>query len=458
MHQYKQMLAHVLRNGVRKTNRTGVDTLSVFGYPQFRHDMRDGFPLLTTKKMFTRGMIEELLWFIRGSTDVTELQQRKVNFWDSWQSEDGTIGPGYGIQMRNIEYIGAVKPKIFDPAPIEQRDDITVFGVGYWGNYDENEPLVESLRDIWRDMLRRCYNKKSLSYSSYGEKGIHVDSSWHCFANFQRDAKRLPNWELKWEYPDEYTIDKDVLFASNRYGPKTCMWASHKVQSANTSTNLFFKAFDDGGNEHLFTSIGEANRLHDLNVSAVHRCLNGKLHTHHGWANFNYLKADDGAVFRFNHIDQLKTVVATTKQNPTSRRNIITLYNPHEIDRVTLPPCHGNIIQFNVEGKFLDLHMYQRSADIFLGVPVNIASYGLLLAMLAHVTDKTPRNLITSYGDLHCYVNHVEQAAIQVKRNPMAPPRLWLNPAIKNIDDFKFEDVKILDYESHPALKGDVAV
>lgn len=458
MKQYQDMLRHVITNGTLEPNRTGTSSYSVFGY-QFRHDMRLGFPLLTTKKMFTKGMIEELLWFIRGSISVTELQNKGVYFWDSWVDEDNSIGPGYGKQMRDIEYIGAVKRKLFDPPDITPRSDRTVFDVGYTGAFDESDPMTDHLRNTWREMIRRCYYEPAKSFGAYGGKGVHVDERWHCFANFQQDAKKIPGWELKWEYPDEYSIDKDVLFGSNRYGPKTCVWASHKVQSGNTSTNRFFRAYDEAGIEHVFTSVGEANREHGLNISAVHRCLNGSLKTHHGWKNFTYLECGNDEVFRYNHIDQLKAVVAMIKHNPNSRRNIISLWNPHEIDRVTLPPCHGNIIQFRVyDNKWLDLHMYQRSADIFLGVPVNIASYGLLLDMLAQVTGKKARSLITSYGDLHLYENHLEQAKIQLDRRPMTPPTLVLNPDIKNIDDFKFDDIKIVGYSSHPALKGDVAV
>lgn len=236
------------------------------------------------------------------------------------------------------------------------------------------------------------------------------------------------------------------------------MWACHKVQVVNTSTNKFFKATDESGTEHLFTSVGEASRMHDLNLSAVHRCLSGKLHTHHGWSDFQYLEPTDDEVFRYNHIDQLKNVVATIRQNPDSRRNIITLWNPHEIDRVTLPPCHGNIIQFNCEGNFLDLHMYQRSADILLGVPVNIASYALLLQMLAHITNRTPRMLYTSYGDLHIYTNHLEQAKLQMTRKPFPAPTVVLSPHVTEIDNFTFEDISLCEYECHPAIKAEVAV
>jgi thymidylate synthase len=280
MIQYKAMLAHVLKYGVLKGNRTDTKTLDVFGYPQFRHDMREGFPLLTTKKMHTKSIVHELIWFISGDTNIQYLKDNGVSIWDEWADECGDLGPVYGKQ--------------------------------------------------WR-----CWEPKMVV-------------------------------EMPWAPGDKY-------------------WAYGK------------------------------------------------------------------------RIDQLQVMIDTIKNNPDSRRNIVTAWNPSDIPDMKLPPCHM-FFQVNVENEFLDLHMYQRSADLFLGVPFNIASYGLLLSMLAQVTDKTPRNLFTSYGSLHIYENHIDQCLIQVRREPMPLCQLQLNPAVKNIDDFTYDDVKFVNYESHPPLKGDVAV
>jgi thymidylate synthase len=276
MIQYKAMLAHVLKYGVLKGNRTDTKTLDVFGYPQFRHDMREGFPLLTTKKMHTKSIVHELIWFISGDTNIQYLKDNGVSIWDEWAKPNGDLGNVYGH-----------------------------------------------------------------------------------------------NWR-KWDYGN---------------------WAVNNGQG----------------------------------------------------------------------VDQLAMMINIIKTNPDSRRNIVNAWNISDMvpndagNYVGLPPCHM-FFQVNVENEFLDLHMYQRSADLFLGVPFNIASYGLLLSMLAQVTDKTPRNLFTSYGSLHIYENHIDQCLIQVRREPMPLCQLQLNPAVKNIDDFTYDDVKFVNYESHPPLKGDVAV
>jgi thymidylate synthase len=277
MIQYKAMLSYVLNNGVRKSNRTGIDTLSVFGYPQFRHDMRDGFPLLTTKKMYTKAIVHELIWLISGDTNIKYLEDNGVTIWREWADEHGDLGPVYGKQWRE------------------------------WDRY------------------------------------VYVD----------------------------------------RGGP--------------------------------------------------------------------------GYKQEYEPIDQLATMIDTIKNNPDSRRNIVTAWNPADIPDMKLPPCHM-FYQVNVDGEFLDMHMYQRSADIFLGVPFNIASYGLLLSMIAQVTNKTPRHLITSYGDLHLYVNHLEQAKEQLSRDEKPLCKLNLNPEVKHIDDFEYSDVRFENYVSHGPLKGDVAV
>ena len=156
-------------------------------------------------------------------------------------------------------------------------------------------------------------------------------------------------------------------------------------------------------------------------------------------------------------VDQLTEVIERIKNNPTDRRLIVSAWNPGEIDQMALPPCHI-MFQFFVEGKHLSLQMYQRSNDLFLGVPFNIASYSLLLSMVAHVTGLKPKEFIHVMGDTHIYLNHLEQVKEQLSRKPYQLPKLWLNPKIKNIDDFKMEDIELIDYHSHPSIKAEMAV
>ena len=169
-------------------------------------------------------------------------------------------------------------------------------------------------------------------------------------------------------------------------------------------------------------------------------------------AQWRKWKAPDG-----KEIDQLANAIEMIKHNPTSRRIIVTAWNPGELDKMALPPCHA-FFQFFVANNKLSLQMYQRSCDMFLGVPFNIASYSLLLHMVAQATDLNPREFVHTLGDAHIYHNHFEQVKEQLSRKPFALPKLWLNPEIKNIDDFKMEDIKLESYESHPPIKAPMAV
>lgn len=266
MKQYLDLLSYVLNYGEKREDRTGTGTISLFGGTQTVYDLRDGFPLVTTKKMFIKGIIHELLWFIKGDTNIKYLTDNGVHIWDEWADKNGDLGRIYGAQWRE-----------------------------------------------WR---------------------------------------------------------------------------------VNSRTK----------------------------------------------------------------IDQLKSVIDMIKNDPYSRRLIVNSWNVGDLDKMNLPPCHC-FYQFYVsKDGFLDLQLYQRSADLFLGVPFNIASYSLLLAMVAQVCGLKPRRFIHTIGDGHIYLNHVEQVKEQLSREPFALPKLELNPNVRNIFDFKYEDIKIVDYNCHPAIKGDVAV
>ncbi len=264
MRQYLDLLDTVLRTGADKGDRTGTGTRSIFGY-QMRFNLQDGFPLLTTKKLHTRSIIYELLWFLNGDTNVKYLHDNKVSIWDEWAREDGSLGPIYGYQWRH--------------------------------------------------------------------------------------------WDKK-----------------------------------------------DGG-----------------------------------------------------FVDQISNVVNQIKTNPDSRRLIVSAWNVAQIDDMALPPCHC-LFQFYVANGRLSLQLYQRSADIFLGVPFNIASYSILLAMMAQVTGLECGEFVHSFGDAHLYNNHFEQAKLQLTREPLPLPVLKLNPDVKDIFSFKYEDIQIENYQSHPHIKAEVSV
>lgn len=264
MKQYLDLMQHVLENGHPKTDRTGTGTLSVFGW-QMRFDMEAGFPLLTTKKLHTRSIIHELLWFLQGDTNIRYLKDNGVSIWDEWADANGDLGPVYGQQWRS------------------------------------------------------------------------------------------------WQTADGRSID------------------------------------------------------------------------------------------------QIAQLIAGLKRNPDSRRHLVSAWNPGEIEGMALPPCHA-LFQFYVADNTLSCQLYQRSADIFLGVPFNIASYALLLLMVAQVCDYRPGDFVWTGGDCHLYLNHLDQAREQLGRAPRPLPTMRINPAVRDIFGFRFEDFALEGYNPHPHIKAPVAV
>jgi thymidylate synthase len=264
MKQYLDLLKRVLYEGAEKQDRTGTGTLSVFGH-QMRYNLEDGFPLLTTKKLHLKSIIYELLWFLKGDTNIKYLQDNGVRIWNEWADENGDLGHIYGYQWRS------------------------------WPDYQSGS------------------------------------------------------------------------------------------------------------------------------------------------------------------IDQISEAVRTVRQNPDSRRIIVSSWNVGDLKNMKLPPCHA-FFQFYVADGRLSMQMYQRSADIFLGVPFNIASYALLLMMMAQVTGLNAGDLVHTFGDAHIYLNHLEQVKLQLAREPKTLPQMKINPEVKDIFGFKYEDFQLLNYEPHPHIKGDVAV
>lgn len=264
MKQYHDLMSHVLEHGTKKEDRTGTGTLSVFGY-QARYNLEEGFPLVTTKKLHLKSIVHELLWFLKGESNIQYLKENGVSIWDEWADEEGNLGPVYGVQWRS-----------------------------------------------WR--------------------------------------------------------------------------------GANGET-----------------------------------------------------------------IDQIANIIEQIKKNPDSRRLIVSAWNVADIENMALPPCHA-FFQFYVANGRLSCQLYQRSADIFLGVPFNIASYALLTMMVAQVTGLKPGDFVHTMGDAHLYLNHVDQARLQLSRDCRKLPIMQINPDVKSIFDFKFEDFKLEGYDPHPHIKAAVAV
>lgn len=293
MKQYLDLLADVRANGVKREDRTGTGTLSVFGR-QMRFDLSKGFPLVTTKSVYWKGVVGELVWIISGNTNVRWLQERNIHIWDEWADEKGDLGPIYGKQMRN-----------------------------------------------------------------FGADGL--------------------------------------------------MWRTY---------------------EDYVTSDGEIKP--------------------------SYIIHQHGPIRNSQGVDQLKNVVEQIKTNPYSRRHIVTAWNPIELPLMALAPCHCFFQFYVAEGK-LSCQLYQRSCDLFLGVPFNIASYSLLTHMVAKVCDLEPGEFIWTGGDCHIYLNHLEQVDTQLKREPYSLPMLKL-PKKENVWDYEIEDCVIENYKHHERIKAPVAV
>lgn len=484
--QYLALLQNILTHGNHKGDRTGTGTQDLFGY-QLRIDLQRGFPLLTTKKMFHRGLVEELLWMLRGDTNVKSLQEKNVHIWDEWSDSNGELGPVYGQQFRCSSYYKHVTPLLFEPDPEpdfmswalpgkgalrreEEEETRLVCNGGIYGNYDRNDLHVSLLKDVWRRMISRCYNPNDPAYEWYGGVGVHVSSSWRVFANFLKEVKQIPNWCSKQDLPDSYSLDKDTLYASNRYSLKTCMWATRIEQSQNTTQSKPFVALSPDETITLFTSKSGALKL-GLDPRSVAKCLNGERAEHKGWSQFRWIEFPD-TVLRFRHVDQIQEALSELRYNSQSRRHIVSLWSPGETGEMALPPCHGLTIQFSVESGLLHCHMYQRSADCFLGLPFNIASYAVLTHIMATLTGLSPGLLLLSIGSAHIYNNHRDQVAEQLSRKPFNLPTLQIrtfnrnpeaSPTTWSIDDFLAqckgaEDFEFLNYESHPAIKADVAI
>ena len=264
MRQYHDLIKHILEKGTKKEDRTGTGTLSVFGY-QMRYDLNEGFPCVTTKKLHLRSIIHELLWFLKGDTNIQYLKENKVSIWDEWADENGDLGPVYGSQWRS--------------------------------------------------------------------------------------------------------------------------WPTREGQT----------------------------------------------------------------------IDQIKQIIKQIKETPDSRRIIVSAWNVGEINNMALPPCHA-FFQFYVANNKLSCQLYQRSADTFLGVPFNIASYALLTMMVAQVCNLELGDFVHTLGDAHLYLNHLEQAELQISRDLRKLPQLKINPEVKDLLEFKYEDFELLNYDPHPHIKGAIAV
>lgn len=462
--QYLDLLQDIISNGIVKEDRTGTGTKALFGR-QMRFDLRQGFPLLTTKKLHTKSIIHELLWFLRGDTNVKYLQDNGVTIWDEWRKPYSLARP-----------ISFIEPKTaFLPAD-------------YKGDYSARigtaNEIDQKLVSIWTQMMKRCYDSSHHRYNQYGAIGITVHPKWYDAAVFIEDVKSIPNWYYKLNNWNKFELDKDY-YGAKQYGPNTSIWLRTDENNIYTKSAKPISITDKNGVSRFFITLNEASRQTDIPGSTLSRFLNtppkilkGKNKAYLGW---EFKEADlegklprlelvkDGELgpvyghqwrrfgFGDESVDQIAQVIHSLKTNPDSRRHIVTAWNPVDIPKSALPPCHM-MFQFFVAEKRLSCQLYQRSCDTFLGVPFNIASYALLTHMVAQVCDLDVGDFVWTGGDVHLYLNHIDQAKEQISREPRPFPRLKLNPEIKIIDDFRYEDITIEGYDPHPRIIAPISV
>lgn len=449
MKQYIDLVNHVLEHGTRKPNRTGVDTVSTFGY-YYEHDLRDGFPLLTTKEVSWKNIVVEMLWFLSGSANTAILRQHGCRFWEPWVDEWGHVGPVYGKQWRRWETLHLNPPRIYEAPEVEKSHwrPKKVAGVGVFERGDrESLPFADVLYNTWSEMLYRCYDEKREHFQWYGAKGVHVDPRWFDFRTFVKDAQTLEGWHLKRTFPNRYQLDKDFK-NSNRYGPETCIWASVRENHLNTSLTKLVRVTQPDGQEFVTMDLNGVCSDYGLDKSTACKVIRGERSDHRGW-RFKEVSVPDGFSSRVRIHDQVEDVLALLKTNPMSRRMSLTAWNPAEIARMRLPPCHLMSV-FNVQNTsegtpYLCLHLTQRSADVALGVPYNIASYALLLHLFSRFSGIQPGIFAHTLVDAHIYTSkpdgsmgeydHIPGLKAQIARKPRALPKLHIADEIKDLKD-----------------------
>jgi len=466
MKQYHDFLQHILVNGVDKSDRTGTGTRSIFGY-QMRFDLSKGFPLVTTKKVHFKSILHELIWFLRGDTNIKYLNDNGVTIWDEWRRP-------YNFD-RNMVW---VTPKEAEYAPY--TGDFSYAGL----NLPEGED--RKLADTWVRMMRRCYDENYHRFDLYGANGVSVHPSWHDPRAFIEGVKKIPHWWYKQKNWDEFELDKDY-YGSRQYGPETSVWLRTDENNLYTKSAKPVSVVDGDGIKRLYLSQAEASRRIGMPTSTLSRfvkegvpsTLKGNNKSFAGW-EFTELDVPDylprleliedgdlgrvyGAQWRSWHgvdgstYDQLKWVIEEIKRNPDSRRLVVSAWNPAEVDKMALPPCHM-MFQFYVANGKLSCQLYQRSADAFLGVPFNIASYALLTEIIARLTGLQAGEFVHTIGDGHIYNNHMVQVKQQLNREPLRLPRIGFAKRPFTIDTITADDVVLVGYESHERISAPVAV
>jgi thymidylate synthase len=449
MQQYQNLLRDILDNGETKTDRTGTGTISVFGR-QTRFDLRKGFPCLTTKKLHLRSIIGELLWFLQGDTNIRNLQAEKIRIWDEWADQNGDLGPVYSAAWRswpgNFEAVVEIERRKRPTKPLSvDRERAEALAASA-------EP--DMIGGLWKWIIESCYLPiAGPSFSTHGATGTYVWTGWLDQATFRKEVTSIPGYAQWAKNPATMTLSHNY-YGANAFCPESSIfiptWMESEIRD-NYPQEVSGKLY---GNDcrYLFPSLETLQAW----LSAINHDEIGSLKISQ--------YSGDKLVRRKTHTDQIAELIRDLKNNPDSRRHLVVAWDPSRSDQMALTPCHC-LFQFYVhnaetEGgkRGLSCQLYQRSADVFLGVPFNIASYALLTKMIAQVCGYEAREFVHTFGDLHLYSNHVEQANLQLTREPKDLPTMRINPDVTEITEFKLEDFELVGYEPHPHIKAPIAV
>lgn len=450
---YLNLLQDILDNGQDVMDRTGVGTRSVFGR-QLRFDTTKGFPLLTTKRIHRKSVIHELLFFLSGQTNAKILEDNGVQIWREWGDNNRNLGPIYSHQWRNFGGAHSNRPQ---PAPrLDHNFDPTVHGVASMGNYIKGtSPVLDKLLVTWQAMIARCYNPNNDNYDYYGGRGVFVCNEWLLFTNFAKDAQKLPGWKAKKESWRAYDLDKDIHGDSFQYSFTNCAWVLKSNNMQARARISYIVEHEDGRTAQFINSVSFYTE-HGINQGNFSAMLRGERAKAGGWSLMSAHDLDEG-------IDQISNVMYGLLSDPHGRRHVVSAWNPIDIQHMALPPCHI-LFQFYVRkvgrSTYLDCHLTQRSGDALLGIPFNIASYSLLIHMMAQQLDMLPGEFILSIGDAHIYKNHFDAVAEQLSRldQIQEPPKLTILRKPDSIFDYKYEDFKFTNYKPLPSIPAPIAV
>ena len=502
MKQYQDLLRKILVEGIEKeSGRENMPNTIGISHAVIQMDLQEGFPLLTTKKMYWKGIVHELLWFLRGETNIKYLVDNNVNIWngdayhffkerlwllpnidlitqeifiervkngdfeDKFNYKYGDLGAVYGHNWRN--YNGKLPYYHFGNKPKIDVSKHKTFGFGDKGIYKGVKKHF--LFQTWSNMISRCYNYNDPKFKIYGGKGVYVCDSWLNFDTFVEDASKLENYEQKLKTPSNYQLDKDYL-GGKCYSKESCVWMTISKNSKLT-IKQFEYTISNGVDCVTFTNIEEAARKIKVDPTNLNRVCNGVRKTVGKWYLTN--KKD-----LFKGEDQLKSIINSLQQTPFSRYHVLDGWNPIQRKLCALAPCHL-LYQFicrpltlsestiwcdenptkELPKYYLDLNMYHRSCDTFLGGGFNLASMSLLCHIIAKVSNMEVGVATWIGGDTHIYKEHIPMVEEQLTREPYDLCGLKINKKLNSLDDIlslSIDDFEFTNYISHPAIKAEL--